>query len=374
MRWISRLILAFIIIPVMAMASLIDDKEGMLVNIQDEIRQINARLLSSERQQAELMTLLQKSEKAMSEWQQHLRQTAASLLKAESALKEAQEEEIRLNTYFKTHQAELKNLLTARYKMKAETPIQLLLSNPDLAQTERLLHYFKEYFEVSQANLDELRQKLVALKETKLVIVREKDRLKNLQQAQTNNLKRLRQENRKRQIILSALNDAIHSDEMRVRRLKEDESALAALLIRLQDSNKVPDPDFPFQKLKGALPWPTIGQVISAQEAFGKEVIHRNGVFIEAAEEQPVHAVHAGQIVFADWMRGYGLLVILDHQDGYFSLYAHNDALYQSVGSWVKSNEVIAKVGKSGGHEKIGLYFELRKNSKPLAVKDWLQG
>lgn len=374
MKRISLPIIFFSLLPSLATATLIEDKATMLANIQEEIHQINTRMKSSEKQQRELEGLLRKSETALSDQQRTLRKTKRALAETQSALKAAEEKEIQLNTYFKDHQAELRRLMVARYRMKAKAPIQLLLSNPSLADTERLIRYFNHYFSESQTQLDVVKQKLAELKNTKKKILAKKSRLDELKAEQALVLKRLSQENRKRQIILTALNDAIHSDEMRIRRLREDETALVALLRRLESTDGLPDASFPFQGLKGALPWPTVGKIKTARQAFGFEGNHRNGIFIETQGNQSVKAVHAGQVVFADWMRGYGLLVIVDHQDGYLSLYAHNDALYQQAGNWVEPNEVIAKVGKSGGHEKIGLYFEIRKDSKPLVVKDWLQG
>ena len=128
----------------------------------------------------------------------------------------------------------------------------------------------------------------------------------------------------------------------------------------------------PFGKLKGKLPWPVVGK---PSNRFGR---YRNGtslrwqgLTIPSTEGNRVEAIHSGRIVFADWLRGSGLLVIIDHGDGYMSLYAHNQSLLKEIGDWVNPGDTIATVGNSGGQQRSGLYFEIRHNGKPTDPKRW---
>jgi septal ring factor EnvC (AmiA/AmiB activator) len=94
-------------------------------------------------------------------------------------------------------------------------------------------------------------------------------------------------------------------------------------------------------------------------------------VLISAAEGQQVRTVSQGRVAFAEWLRGYGLLIIIDHGNGYMSLYGYNQTLYKSVGDWVKAGDIIAAVGSSGGQDQSGLYFEIRHNGKPVNPSQW---
>jgi septal ring factor EnvC (AmiA/AmiB activator) len=122
----------------------------------------------------------------------------------------------------------------------------------------------------------------------------------------------------------------------------------------------------PFSRLKGKLPWPVQGKLAARYGANRKaESLTWRGVVIDAEEGREVKAIYNGRVVFADWMRGFGLLLIVDHGNGYMSLYGHNQSLYKNVGDVVRKGEAVATVGNSGGRETPGLYFEIRHNGVP---------
>ena len=158
--------------------------------------------------------------------------------------------------------------------------------------------------------------------------------------------------------------------------LGKDEKALSDLLAKLRDifadiPKQIVGAE-PFSQLRGRLPWPVRGKAVAS--AGSNEGEHENhGVLIAAASGSEVHAVSHGRVVFADWLRGFGLLMILDHGDGYLSLYGYNEALLKEVGDWVDANEVIATSGSSGGRTTPGVYFELRFEGKALDPKGWLR-
>ncbi len=148
--------------------------------------------------------------------------------------------------------------------------------------------------------------------------------------------------------------------------------------VNIQKSEKTvvaiapPPPEPPFESLQGKLPWPTVGSVLIH---FGEQVerggLHYTGVLIQAPLGQPVYAIYPGRVVFANWLQGFGLLLIIDHGDGYMTLYGHNQILYKKVGDMVRTAEQIAAVGNSGRHVPTGLYFEIRHNSEPIDPQQW---
>ena len=126
---------------------------------------------------------------------------------------------------------------------------------------------------------------------------------------------------------------------------------------------------------KGRLAWPIAGARLSSRfRGGGDQGLHDDGVLIEAEEGSEVRAVYYGRVVYADWLRGFGLLLVIDHGDGYMTLYGHNQTLLKEVGEWIATGEVIALTGTSGGSGSRGLYFALRYQGKPLDPERWCRG
>jgi septal ring factor EnvC (AmiA/AmiB activator) len=130
----------------------------------------------------------------------------------------------------------------------------------------------------------------------------------------------------------------------------------------------------PFHSRKGKLRWPARGRLAQRFGAPRSGGLRWRGVMIEAQEGGEVRAVSQGRIAFSDWMRGFGLLLIIDHGDGYMSLYGHNQTLYKEVGEWVDTGEVVALLGASGGRTESGLYFEMRHKGRPINPVHWCAG
>jgi septal ring factor EnvC (AmiA/AmiB activator) len=161
--------------------------------------------------------------------------------------------------------------------------------------------------------------------------------------------------------------------------LEEDERRLQKLVESLQQAIRdIPTAGGEYESLpslKGKLRWPVAGQISTHYgERHFSGKLHARGVHIAARAGADVHAIARGRVVFADWLRGFGLLMIIDHGDNYMSLYGQNRSLYREVGDWVERDEVVAAAGNSGGQQKAGLYLELRKDGRPFNPGDWLQG
>jgi len=157
--------------------------------------------------------------------------------------------------------------------------------------------------------------------------------------------------------------------------MAKDRSQLERLLDAVEQSIanlEIPSDYRPFHKLKGKLHWPTKGKI---SKRFGSSRSGSNlrwqGVTLTAKEGSEVNAIHHGRVVFADWFRGSGLLIIIDHGDGYMSLYGHNQSLLIEPGDWVTVGEQIATVGNSGGKKHAGLYFEIRHKGQPTDPRHW---
>jgi len=195
--------------------------------------------------------------------------------------------------------------------------------------------------------------------------------LQQSREAQVRDSRRLETERDEGRRLLASLDAALKDQQSRLAALGRDEKSLLELLEKLRDvfadiPKQIAGAE-PFAQQQGRLLWPLRGA--ASESAAGDS----HGVLIAAAEGGEVHAVSHGRVVFADWLRGYGLLLIVDHGDRYLSLYGCNETLLKDVGDWVNAGEVIATSGASGGRKTPGLYFELRHDGKPMDARSWLR-
>ncbi|TAN69965.1 MAG: peptidase M23 [Methylobacter sp.] len=305
---------------------------------------------------------------------------------------------------------ELAGQIKAAYAMGQKEKLKLLLNQQDPALSSRMLVYY-DY--LNKARLTKLSN--ISLSMTHL------DQLGKQQQQETELLEKNLEQKKAEQItvdgvrkrrteLLSRLKSDFSSNEQQIIHLKESENKLKNLVSSLQRStndltfeveqtkklhkvaeissepaNDLPDSGDDFSKisssptgddfssLKGQLPWPVKGRLVNkfgSARAESAESIW-DGVLIDASEGTEIRAITSGKVVFSDWLRGYGLLIIIDHGKGYMTLYAFNQSLYRQMGEWVNVGEVIASVGQSGGRSHSGLYFGIRNKGKPVDPLEW---
>lgn len=177
-----------------------------------------------------------------------------------------------------------------------------------------------------------------------------------------------------RQQTLQAINARVSTDEQRLAKLEADQQRLNQLFEELVSVTPAPTPAIvPFAEFKGALAMPVSGTPSNRFGARRNADILWQGWLIPAEEGAAIRAVHAGQVIYADWLRGQGLLIVIDHHDGWLTLYAQNHSLMRQVGESVMASEVIARAGASGGQEMTGLYFEIRQKGQPVDPAHWIR-
>jgi septal ring factor EnvC (AmiA/AmiB activator) len=177
-------------------------------------------------------------------------------------------------------------------------------------------------------------------------------------------------------LIVEQLTKEINTDNKKLEDLEISQKELEQLIESVQETLANIDFSQPLEgikHLKGKLKWPTKGKHIQKYGSRLTGGLRSNGVIIKADEGSAVKAIHYGRVVYADWLRGFGLMLIIDHGKGYMSLYGYNQALYKQVGDWVEVDETIAIVGQSGGRKESALYFELRSKGKPFNPKRWFR-
>jgi septal ring factor EnvC (AmiA/AmiB activator) len=272
-------------------------------------------------------------------------------------------------------QRRLSQLLRAAYLLGQQSPLKILLNATEPATLERSLRYYDYFYRSRVERIADINNTLANLNNLEQGIQARQHELDSLAGKRRAQRQKLQHSRRERSQLLAELNHDIQDTEQRLAQLKEDAQSLQELVKRLGRAlAKIPAPPklTKFARLKGRLPLPARGTV-SARFGSSRHVgkLKWQGIVIDAADGTDVKAIAAGRVVFADWLRGFGLLLILDHGDGYMSLYGYNQDLRKSVGDMVNAGDVIATVGDNGGHNQSGLYFEIRHQGAPVNPLNW---
>lgn len=264
----------------------------------------------------------------------------------------------------------------AAFTLGRQEKVKLLFSQQDPETLQRNLVYY-QYFSNARVDLiNAVQGNIDKIIETENLIQQARLDLEKNQQTLNEQKKQLDQDLGKRKTIISSLDKQLKKQGGNLSRL-EDEARQLQNLIKSIEKLFVDAPESSisrtsFAKLKGKLAWPLKGKL---RRLFGRTKpqsdLRWQGVRIEAASGSHVMAVSHGRVAFADWLRGLGNLIIIDHGNSYLSLYGHNESLFKTAGDWVEAGEVISSVGSSGGEQKAGLYFEIRKKGKPQNPTRW---
>lgn len=249
--------------------------------------------------------------------------------------------------------------------------LKLLLNQDQSEKIQRSLSYYQY---LNQARIKEIEQFQQTLANLLAVTAQHQDEIENLkelEQTQVKQKKSLASTKSKRSKTLQSLNKKLLSSNEQLAKLNAEESNLNYALQKLEALIQAEFDLMGLSKLKRKLAWPVKGKV---RHRFGTKktgYLRWKGVFMTAPIGRPVETIHNGTILFSDWLKGYGLLTVIDHGNGYMSLYAHNQTLLKSVGERVETGETIALVGQSGGQEQPGVYFEIRHQGKAVNPKLW---
>jgi murein hydrolase activator len=270
---------------------------------------------------------------------------------------------------------DLADQLRAAYFMGRNEPLKLLLNQRSPAQFGRNLTYYGYFGRLRASQIDDINLNIAAIDAIKAQIDEEDAELARLELENQNRVKELDAARRQRGRVLANLEKESTSRSATLKRLQRQQGQLEKLLKDLSRAIEAApyDPNDAFAKLRGRLSWPVAGKV---ETSFGDTIaggLKSNGIVIAADRGNPVTAVHEGRVVYADWLPGRGLLIIVDHGNGYLSLYGHNEQLFRQAGATVKAGEAIAAAGDSGGRSRSGLYFEIRRAGKPVDPRPWFR-
>ena len=261
------------------------------------------------------------------------------------------------------------------YVSGSQEKIRLLLNQRDPATLGRLMAYYNYLNDYRADNIEAVIAEIRELDVLRGQIAAEEARLGELSRARYAELTRLNESQEERSALLVSLRDRIKREGIEVEHLAAQEKDLTRLIAELSSilSDYPISSEEPFSEHKGRLTWPVAGTLLhDFGQPRGGSSMKWNGVVMETRRGTEVRAVYHGRVAFADWLAGMGLLVIVDHGEGYMTLYGYNETILKKAGDWVAPGDVIATVGDSGGQSEAGLYFELRSGARPVNPRAWI--
>jgi len=354
-----------------------DAQEKQLQQVRERIerlqRELNVAVGKRDSEREELQT----HERRINDFTRSLREIDGRLQSQTRALGELTRRERRERDTQRNQIRALESEMRAAYSVGREPYLKVLLNQENPAATSRVLAYYRYFNEARVTRIDAAESALKRLEKLQDEIGEQTRELRDLRTTQQLSRQELEQSRRSRSELLAALNRQVANQSDEIGRLRTDEQRLERLVRELKTVLPPADVPFPdgnerFAKLRGRLPLPLAGRIVARYgQPKGVGNLAWRGIFLAGKEGQPVHAISRGRVVYADWLRGFGLLLILDHGDGYMTLYGHNEALRQETGDWVKAGQVIATVGSTGDAPASGVYFEIRQNGVPQDPLQW---
>lgn len=386
------------------------DSRDELKALRERLEKLQRDYQATRESHADAADSLRQSERAISDAKRKLKLLETEQQKTRGELSTVKTELEQVQASIGGRQKQLGEMLKQAYMRGGGDSLKLLLSGKDPNEVSRELVYLN-YLSQSQLRLIEsLRQELDQLTQLKASAAEKDRKLTEIKQSRIAEQERLLKEKQARQAVLESLAGKIKAQRKEISTLKQDEKRLTDLLAKLAKleqqrqakaakakaakkpasgtvqskpsspvavNTEVPEPIYggtAFSRLKGLLRLPVRGELMNRfgapREGGG---LSWKGLFIRAQEGTEVRAIAAGRVVFADWLRGFGNLVIVDHGEGYMSLYSNNESLYKQPGEGVKAGDAIASAGNSGGQEEPGVYFELRHQGRSINPMAWIK-
>lgn len=387
-----------------------------LDQLRERLRQLQQEYQNTRESQADATDALRESERAISEARRKLRGLEQQQQATQGTLKQTREQADALNARIAGQREKLSELLNNVYKHGQGDSLKLLLNGQNPNQTARNLHYLGSLSRAQMALIDSMRADLQKLSELHETAQAKNQELEQIKAGQLSEQDKLLKERQSRQQVLNKISSKVQAQRKEIATLKRNEQRLtklferlAALMAKREEERRAREAraaakarkgtapeaapaarapvgvntDVPeaggnvasaFSRLKGLLRLPVRGELMNRFGAPREDGgPNWKGVFIRASAGSEVRAVAPGRVVFADWMRGFGNLIILDHGQGYMSLYSNNESLYKQTGDAVKTGDAVATVGNSGGQAEPGVYFELRYKSRPINPLEWVK-
>ncbi len=392
-----------------ALAPAQDTREAQkkLEQVRGELRSVAQERRRIENERGQAARQLREADEKVSRAARALSETEAAIAREQQELARLQGERDRMQQGLAQQRQQLAGLLRGAYRLGNHAPLKLLLSQDTVADANRTLAYHRYLQRERTSRIATLAGELENLASLEQQVTQRRDELQRARDSHRQQASTLERDRRERARLMAELDQRYRDRAEREQALGRDAQSLETLLRNLRQAaakaererraaaaaaaraaaakppagterpraGKVPPrvtASAPPPRV-GGLGWPVSGNLLSRYGGRLPDGRASSGVLIGAPAGTPVTAVADGTVVFSDWMTGYGMILIIDHGNGYMSLYAHNDALLRDAGARIKRGDAVAKVGNSGGQGVPALYFELRRNGQPVDPSSWLQ-
>ena len=352
-----------------------EQRQERLEELRSTIEQLKGELQEVQSARSDLMDDLEKSEKNVGELNQKVRKLKNELNDQQTNLRDLRREKEAQTLAKKQQQGSVAQHVNAAYRLGQQSTLKLLLNQQDPATVSRNFKYLNYVVAARATKIAGFNNTINRLNQLEPEIAAAVQSIEQKKQSLEQQHQALVSQQAERQRALKRMEALIADKDGSLQAKEKDREDLQKVLHRVAQAAKRFDQPSgqAFSERKGSMPWPTTGEV---RHRFGSPRVQGKmswqGMLIAAEEGSPVFAVHGGRVVFADYLRGQGLLIVIDHGSGFMSLYAHNQSLYRDIGDWVGQGDQIATVGVSGGRLSAGLYFELRHQGQPTDPQQWL--
>ena len=366
-------LLFLLILSLSAIANESNHKEK-LKDIQNRLENVNAEIEKSKDQVKEFQSELKKNELMAAKISEQLENIQNNILKKKDNLERLKIKKKDSQKIIDIEKKILISQIKTMYKIGKYDYVKLLLNQQNVSEITRAIAYYDYDNYARSKRIKKLKNTLIDIEKIQLTILDQTSRLESLNTTHKSKLDKFNKYRGDRLKFITEINKHIDRQGVELLLLKENEHELVKLLNKLNVHNKTDTlkKGFSFSSKKGELIWPINGKLLKKYgEKKKKTGLKWRGVLIESVQGSHVSAVSQGKIVFADWFRNFGLLIIIDHENDYLSLYGHNQRLLKSIGDFVQTGEKIATVGDSGGQKNSALYFEIRKGKKTLNPSLW---
>jgi len=345
--------------------------------VRAEIKALAEQQRATEGERGEAAHALREKETEVAAVAKEVHALDAKLEAEQAQLDQLTDQRTKLETALKSQREALAALLRSAYALGHDEDLKLLLQQDDVAAIARVLAYNRYFQRARIGRIDRLSEDLKALADVQESIRKKTAELAATRDAQSAEVAKLETERTERATLLDDLDAKLKEQGARAAALGKNEKSFTELIEKLRDvfadiPRQLSGAE-PFASMRGRLAWPVAGKIVTGFGAADESGRRSSGLLVAAKTGTPVHAVSHGRVAFADWLRGYGLMIIVDHGDGYLSLYGCNETLLKDVGDWVNAGETIATSGASGGQKTAGLYFELRTKGQAVDPKAWLR-
>lgn len=375
----SRLVVLLSILLLVATTPEAEENKQQLEQLRDEMQQVQSNLNKKQKQRSAVQQELRSTEKKIGRQNRELKKLDREIAAQKQRIRVAKIQQGLNKNSLETQRKFMEKQIRLAYAIGRQDRLKLVLNQKDPEMVGRLMVYH-DYFNRKRAdNLELIQATLKRLQQAEQEMLVEERKMQRLQSRKQQEKAALEKNRGSRKSLISRLNKGITSDAEHLKELKRDEARLQKVLVQIQQKAEADKKRryLPkgqrFVTQKGKMQWPAKGKLKARFGAKRRGGLKWDGVLIGAPEGGEVKAVYDGKVVFSDWLRGFGLMLILDHGDGYMTLYGHNQSLAKDVGDLVRASETVAVLGSSGGQAEPGVYFAMRHKGQPINPEKWFR-